>query len=79
MSRRIVNVTTGETTVVEWTAEELAGFQIQKAEEDVGRYRRDRVYPPIGDQLDALFRAGVSPPEMAAQLQAVKDAHPKSA
>ena len=43
------------------------------------QYRRDRVYPPIGDQLDALFRAGVFPPEMAAQLQAVKDAHPKSA
>ena len=43
------------------------------------QYRRDRVYPSIGDQLDALFRAGVFPPEMAAQLQAVKDAHPKSA
>jgi len=40
---------------------------------------RAAAYPPIGDQLDALFRAGVFPPEMAAQLQAVKDAHPKSA
>jgi len=42
-------------------------------------YKTLRQYPPIGDQLDALFRAGVFPPEMAAQLQAVKDAHPKSA
>ena len=41
------------------------------------QYRRDRVYPSIGDQLDALFHAGVFPPEMAAQLKAVKTAHPK--
>lgn len=34
-------------------------------------------YPPIGDQLDALFHAGVFPPEMAAMLQAVKDKYPK--
>ena len=41
------------------------------------QYRRDRVYPPIGDQLDDLFRQGAFSPEMAAQLQAVKTAHPK--
>ena len=34
-------------------------------------------YPPVGDQLDALFHAGVFPDEMAATLQAVKDAYPK--
>ncbi len=34
-------------------------------------------YPPIGDQLDALFHAGVFPTEMAAMLQAVKDKYPK--
>ena len=34
-------------------------------------------YPSIGDQLDALFHAGVFPAEMAATIQAVKDAHPK--
>lgn len=34
-------------------------------------------YPPIGDQLDALFHAGVFPPEMAALIQAVKDKYPK--
>ena len=33
--------------------------------------------PPIGDQLDDLFRHGAFSPEMAAQLQAVKTAHPK--
>jgi len=40
-------------------------------------YREARQYPPIGDQLDALFHAGVFPQEMADKIQAVKDAHPK--
>jgi len=34
-------------------------------------------YPPIGDQLDALFHAGVFPQKMADKIQAVKDAYPK--
>lgn len=38
---------------------------------------REIAYPSIGDQLDALFKAGVFPPDMAAQLQAVKDKYPK--
>lgn len=41
------------------------------------RYRTERRYPPIGDQLDALFHAGVFPDDMTAQIQAVKDANPK--
>lgn len=42
-------------------------------------YARNRVkeYPSIGDQLDALFHAGVFPLEMAASIQAVKDKYPK--
>lgn len=42
-------------------------------------YQRQRVteYPPIGDQLDALFHAGVFPPEMAEKIQEVKDKYPK--
>jgi hypothetical protein len=48
-----------------------------KAEQEATQYKRDRKYPPIGDQLDALFHAGVFPEEMEAKLQAVKDAHPK--
>ena len=39
--------------------------------------KRIREYPYIGDQLDALFHAGVFPEEMAAQIQAVKDKYPK--
>ena len=46
---------------------------------DANVYRQQRVqeYPPIGDQLDALFKAGVFPAEMAAAIQAVKDKYPK--
>lgn len=38
---------------------------------------RKKEYPSIGDQLDALFKAGVFPEEMAAQIQAIKDKYPK--
>lgn len=43
------------------------------------QYKQQRAaeYPAIGDQLDALFHAGVFPAEMAAQIQAVKDKYPK--
>lgn len=42
------------------------------------RDKRVREYPSIGDQLDALFHAGVFPEAMAAQIQAIKDKYPKS-
>ena len=35
-------------------------------------------YPTIGDQLDALYHAGVFPDDMAAQIQAVKERYPKT-
>ena len=59
-------------------AEEAANA-IQKAEEARTKYQRDRAaeYPAIGDQLDALFHAGVFPADMAAALQAVKNKYPK--
>ena len=57
---------------------ELARLQAEYAAQ---QYARDRVaeYPSIGDQLDALFHAGVFPAEMAATIQAVKDKYPKGA
>ena len=39
--------------------------------------RRQPEYPDVGDQLDDLFRAGYFSPEMAAQIQAVKDKYSK--
>tara|TARA_R110000751_G_scaffold97427_4_gene189540 strand:+ start:797 stop:1114 length:318 start_codon:yes stop_codon:yes gene_type:complete len=39
---------------------------------------RRAAYPDIGDQLDALYHAGVFPADMTAKIKAVKDANPKS-
>ena len=39
--------------------------------------RRLGSYPSIGDQLDALFKAGAFPDDMAAEIQAIKDNNPK--
>lgn len=39
--------------------------------------KRSKEYPSIGDQLDALFKAGVFPEEMADKIQAIKDKYPK--
>jgi hypothetical protein len=46
---------------------------------DASAYKEQRAaeYPAIGDQLDALFHAGVFPADMAATIQAVKDKYPK--
>ena len=38
---------------------------------------RRRKYPSIGDQLDALYHAGVFPDAMAAEIKKVKDAYAK--
>ena len=44
---------------------------------DAYKFNRVLEYPAIGDQLDALYHAGVFPEDMAAQIQAVKDKYPK--
>lgn len=38
---------------------------------------RTAEYPPIGDQLDALWKGGDAATEMLARVQAVKDKYPK--
>ena len=61
----------------EQIATELARLQ---ADYDAKQYQRDRAseYPAIGDQLDALFHAGVFTGDMLAKIQAVKDKYPKA-
>ena len=39
--------------------------------------KRKLEYPPIGDQLDDLYHAGIFSAEMAAKLKAVKDKYSK--
>ena len=53
-----------------WDEGQLVRYKNQRASSDGG-------YPAIGDQLDALFHAGVFPDEMAAKIQAIKDKFPK--
>ena len=56
-----------------------AEVQRLQAEYDAQEYARNRKgeYPPIGDQLDDLFKAGAFSEEMTATIQAVKDKYPK--
>ena len=42
-------------------------------------YKSLRQYPPIGDQLDALWKGGAAAEEMLTQIQAVKARYPKGA
>ena len=53
--------------------------QAQQAMFDALTYadKRKSEYPAIGDQLDALYHAGVFPADMAARLKAIKDKYPK--
>lgn len=46
---------------------------------DWDEYQRNRAreYPTVQEQLDALYHAGVFPPEMAARIQAVKEKYPR--
>ena len=62
----------------EWAAMQTA-FTAEQAALDATKYQRDRAaeYPPIGDQLDALWKGGDAATVMLAQVQAVKAKYPK--
>ena len=44
---------------------------------DQYKYQRASEYPPIGDQLDALWKGGDEAAAMLAKVQAVKAKYPK--
>jgi hypothetical protein len=48
-----------------------------KAEYDSKQYQRDRTYPPLGEQLDMIYHAGLGGDEFQAAIKAVKDEFPK--
>lgn len=72
-----------EGTLVDLTAEEQAEIDAMVAAKPPAtpEWELDRKanYPSIGDQLDALFHAGVFPADMASKIQSVKDKFPKDA
>ena len=63
------------------TEQELQAEIIRlQAQYDANEYQRRRAaeYPPIGDQLDALWKGGDAAAEMLTKVQAVKTKYPKS-
>jgi hypothetical protein len=82
--------TTDGKKITEWISIEIAqpteaAIQAEvthlQAEYAATEYQRQRVaeYPPIGDQLDALWKGGDAAAEMLAKVQAVKNKYPKGA
>lgn len=66
---------------IEITESEAAEIIKQKQDEQFSglTYTQKRIleYPSIGDQLDALYKAGVFPAEMAEKIAEVKAKYPK--
>jgi len=67
---------------VQLTSEEEEALKIekeQKIKKDEEylkvKYKDDRRYPPIGDQLDEIYHNGID--EWKKIIKVVKDAHPK--
>jgi len=54
--------------------EKISWKEIQN---ELYRLNRSEEYPPIGDQLDALWKGGEDAEEMLAKVQAVKAKYPK--
>ena len=87
MNRIEMNLATGVQVIVPFTPEEEAEWEIkllasQAKQVELAKtaYQRQRAaeYPPIGDQLDALWKGGDEAASMLAQVQAVKAKYPKS-
>ena len=88
-SDKWVNYKEDDFDQITWTGEpqctkeewETAKAELQ-AEYDAKQYQRDRIYPPIGDQLDMLFHAidaGTldKSSDFYTTIKAVKDKYPK--
>ena len=63
---------------VTWSQVQEEIVRLQAIEESITHQPLRRIeYPSVGDQLDALYHAGVFPADMAAKIKAVKDKYPK--
>lgn len=81
MHRTIVDCSTGEITQLPLTAEEIMEAIERAADLLISDppYRRQRsaAYPPIADQLDAIWKGGADAEAMRATVMAVKESIPK--
>jgi len=70
------NIDKSDLEVVEenWTEDEWTVAVNNQLPYDV---KRREEYPPIGDQLDDLYHAGIFSDEMAAKIKTTKDKYPK--
>lgn len=68
---------------IERPTNEAIGVEVSRLvkQQEANAYRVNRAnkYPPIGDQLDALYHAGAFSPEMEAKIRAIKEQYPKPA
>ena len=62
---------------LEWVADGNTATAADAIPDPTYQENRVKEYPPIGDQLDALYHAGVFPDAMAATIKAIKDKYPK--
>lgn len=81
MQRLVVNVTTGEQTVVPLTTEEIAAEAILQAAEEAARSyveKRAAEYPPMTDYLDGVVKGDQAQIDAyIAACLAVKAKYPK--
>ena len=75
MERIEVNCVTGEQKVIQLTAEEIVA--IPQPRPITYQELRAYAYPPIGDQLDAIWKGGDAQADMLKQVMAVKNKYPK--
>jgi len=61
--------------VIVWQSDEISKEDILENIE--WHNARKAGYPPLEDQLDMIFHAGLGGDEFQSAIQAVKDAHPK--
>ena len=62
---------------LKWVADGNTATAADAIPDPTYQENRMKEYPPIGDQLDALYHAGVFPDAMAASIKAIKDKYPK--
>ena len=75
-NERYENILVNDAKAIKPTAQEcIDGVAKLQSDWDAKQYQRDRIYPPIGDQLDQIYWEGID--EWKKTIKAVKDAHPK--
>ena len=77
MKKQVHNVTTGEITMVDLTAEEEAAVtkNIEDAAKVQYKFNRRQQYPTIADQLDKIYHSGID--AWKAKIKETKDKYSK--